>query len=183
MAVFADVDFISDMVAYQRTFMGSIAIGDNATLMLNTIDELRGSSDLISIRSRGNFSRPFVVVDNIEKQAERATAAEEAGINAEIVGFENELNNTISSAKEGEEEIIGSSILQKKKDLEIKLHEAQRKLRDVKMKKREQIERLGEILQNFNMLLTPAIILIIAIVLGIRRSIRKRHYISHASDA
>ena len=182
-AVFADVDFISDMVAYQRTFMGSIAIGDNATLMLNTIDELRGSSDLISIRSRGNFSRPFVVVDNIEKQAERATAAEEAGINAEIVGFENELNNTISSAKEGEEEIIGSSILQKKKDLEIKLHEAQRKLRDVKMKKREQIERLGEILQNFNMLLTPAIILIIAIVLGIRRSIRKRHYISHASDA
>ena len=40
--VFADVDFISDMVAYQRTFIGSIAIGDNATLMLNTIDELRG---------------------------------------------------------------------------------------------------------------------------------------------
>ncbi|MEK6765004.1 MAG: Gldg family protein [Planctomycetota bacterium] len=182
-AVFADVDFISDMVAYQRTFIGSIAIGDNATLMQNTIDELRGSSELISIRSRGNFSRPFVVVDNIEKQAERATAAEEAGINAEIVGFENELNNIISSAKEGEEDIIGSSILQKKKDLEIKLHEAQRKLRDVKMKKRERIEDLGEKLQNFNMLMTPAIILIIAIVLGIRRSIRKRHYISHASDA
>ena len=61
--VFADVDFISDMVAYQRTFIGSIAIGDNATLLLNTIDELRGSSDLVSIRSRGNFRRPFVVVD------------------------------------------------------------------------------------------------------------------------
>ena len=75
-AVFADVDFISDMVAYQRTFIGSIAIGDNATLMLNIIDELRGSSDLTSIRSRGNFRRPFIVVDNIEEQAERATAAE-----------------------------------------------------------------------------------------------------------
>jgi ABC-type uncharacterized transport system involved in gliding motility auxiliary subunit len=182
-AVFSDVDFISDMVAYQRTFIGSIAIGDNATLMQNTIDELRGSSDLISIRSRGNFSRPFVVVDNIEKQAERATAAEEDRINAEIEGFKNELDNIISSAKEGEEDIIGSSIIQKKKDLELKLHDAQRKLRGVKMKKREQIERLGDILQNFNMLMTPAIILIIAIVLGVRRSIRKRHYISHASDA
>jgi ABC-type uncharacterized transport system involved in gliding motility auxiliary subunit len=181
--VFADVDFISDTVAYQRTFIGSIAIGDNATLMLNTIDELRGSSDMISIRSRGNFRRPFVVVDNIEKQAERETAKEEARINAEIVGFQNELNDIISNAKEGDEDIIGSSILQKKKDLEIKLHEAQRKLRSVKMKRRERIESLGNILRNFNMLMAPAIILIIAIVLGIRRSIRKRHYISHASDA
>ena len=182
-AVFADVDFISDMVAYQRTFIGNMAIGDNGTLMLNTIDGLRGSSDLISIRSRGNMRRPFVVVDSIEKQAERETANEEARINAEIVGFQNELNNIISSAKEGDEEIIGSSILQKKKDLEIKLHEAQRKLRNVKVKRRERIESLGNKLRNFNMLMTPAIILIIAIVLGIRRSIRKRHYISHASDA
>jgi ABC-type uncharacterized transport system involved in gliding motility auxiliary subunit len=182
-AVFADVDFISDMVAYQRTFIGSIAIGDNGTLMLNTIDELRGSSDLISIRSRGNMRRPFVVVDSIEKQAERETANEEARINAEIVGFQNELNTIISSAKDGDKEIIGSSILQKKKDLGIKLHEAQRKLRNVKMKRRERIESLGNKLRNFNMLMTPAIILIIAIVLGIRRSIRKRHYISHASDA
>jgi ABC-type uncharacterized transport system involved in gliding motility auxiliary subunit len=182
-AVFADVDFISDTVAYQRTFIGSIAIGDNATLMLNTIDELRGSSDLISIRSRGNFRRPFIVVDNIEKQAERETATEEARINAEIVGFRSELNDILSNAKEGDEDIIGSSILQKKKDIELKLHEAQRKLRSVKMKRRERIENLGNILRNFNMLMTPAIILIIAIVLGIRRSIRKRHYISHASDA
>ncbi len=182
-AVFADVDFISDMVAYQRTFIGSIAIGDNATLMLNIIDELRGSSDLTSIRSRGNFRRPFVVVDNIEEQAERATAAEEARINAEIMSFRNELSDIMLTAKEGEEDIIGSSILQKKKDLEIKLHEAQRKLRSVKMKRRERIESLGNILRNFNMLMTPAIILTIAIVLGIRRSIRKRHYISHASDA
>jgi len=182
-AVFSDVDLISDMVAYQRTFIGSMAIGDNGTLLLNTIDELRGSSDLISIRSRGNMRRPFVVVDSIEKQAERETANEEARINAEIVGFQNELNAIISSAKEGDEEIIGSSILQKKKDLEIKLHDAQRKLRNVKMKRRERIESLGNKLRNFNMLMTPAIILIIAIVLGIRRSIRKRHYISHASDA
>ncbi len=182
-AVFSDVDFISDMVAYQRTFLGSMAVGDNGTLLLNTIDELRGSSDLISIRSRGNMRRPFVVVDSIEKQAERETANEETRINAEILGFQNELNTIISSAEEGDEEIIGSSILQKKTDLEIKLHEAQRKLRNVKMKRRERIESLGNKLRSFNMLMTPAIILIIAMVLGIRRSIRKRHYISHASDS
>ena len=182
-AIFTDVDFISDLVAYQDTFFGKIVIGDNSTLLLNTIDDLRGSSELISIRSRGSYKRPFIVVDAIEKKAERETSAEEDKINAEIAGFQDELNSIISSAKEGEEEIIGSSILQKKKDIELKIHKAQRELRRVKMKRREQIESLGNVLRNLNMLMTPGIILIIAIVLGIRRSVRKRHYISHASDS
>ena len=73
--VYADVDFISDAVAYQSSFFGTKAVvGDNASLFLNSIDDLTGSSDLISIRSRGNFTRPFIVVDKIEEQAERETA-------------------------------------------------------------------------------------------------------------
>ncbi|MCP5004939.1 MAG: GldG family protein [Planctomycetes bacterium] len=182
-AIFTDVDFISDLVAYQSSFLGKIVIGDNSALLLNTIDDLRGSSELISIRSRGNYKRPFTVVDAIEEKAERETAEEEEKINAEIAGFQNELNSIISSAKEGEEKLIGSSILLKKKEIEMKIHKAQRELRHVKMKRRERIESLGNVFRNFNMLLTPAIILIIAIVLGVRRSAKKRHYISHASDS
>jgi ABC-type uncharacterized transport system involved in gliding motility auxiliary subunit len=183
--VYADVDFISDLVAYQRSFFGfgKIVVGDNSALMLNTIEALSGSSELISIRSRGNFRRPFIVVDEIEKQAEADTATEEAKINAEIAGFQNELNNILASAKQGQEEVIGSSILQKKKEVELKIHQAQRQLRNVKMKRRERIEHLGNTLRNFNMLTAPTVILVIAVALAIRRSVRKRHYISHASDA
>jgi len=181
--VFADVDFISDLVAYRSSFFGRIVIGDNSALMLNTIEDLSGSSELISIRSRGNFSRPFVVVDEIERQAEAETAEEEAKINAEIAGFQSELNSILASAKEGEEEVIGSSILKTKKDVELKIHQAQRQLRRVKMKRRERIEHLGNMLRNFNMLTAPTVILVIAVVLAVRRSVRKRHYISHASDA
>ena len=68
MAVFADVDFISDSIAYQIAFFGKMVVGDNSALVLNTIDDLSGSGDLVSIRSRGNFKRPFVVVDEIERQ-------------------------------------------------------------------------------------------------------------------
>jgi ABC-2 type transport system permease protein len=184
-AVFADVDFISDLAAYQRSFFGfgKNVVGDNSALMLNTIEELSGSSELISIRSRGNFRRPFIKVDEIEKQAEAETAAEEAKINAEIAGFQKELNNILASAKQGQEGVIGSSILQKKKEVELKIHQAQRQLRNVKMKRRERIEHLGNTLRNFNMLTAPTVILIIAVALAIRRSVRKRHYISHASDA
>ena len=184
-AVFADVDFISDMLAYGNSFfgIGKVIVGDNSALMLNAIDKLSGSGDLISIRSRGNFRRPFTVVDKIEEKAKAETAQEVKNINAQIAGFQGELRSILTSAKEGEEEVIGSSIVQKKRELELKIHQAQRQLREVKMTRRERIEHLGNVLRSFNMLMAPAGTLIITIVLGIYRSTKKRHYISHASDA
>jgi ABC-type uncharacterized transport system involved in gliding motility auxiliary subunit len=182
--VFADADFISDAMAYQNNpIFGAMIIGDNSALLMNAIDELCGSSELISVRSRGNMRRPFTVVDEIEKKAEMETAGEVEQLNTEITGFEEQLKTLITSQNEKEKQIIGSSIVQKTKDLELKKLNARNKLRKVNMKKREQIERLGNVLRAFNMLAAPAVILLIAITLGIRRSIMKRHYISHASDA
>lgn len=181
--VFSDVDFISDNMAYQSSFFGKVVVGDNATLMLNAIDDLSGSSDLVSIRSRGNFKRPFTVVEEIERKAEAETAEEVEKINLQIAVFQGELQSILASAKEGQEEVIGSSIVKKKQEAELKIHQAQRQLRQVKMTKREKIEHLGNQLRQANMLAAPMVILIIAILLGVRRGIRKRHYISHASDA
>ena len=176
-AVFSDVDFISDMLAYQSSFFGKIVVGDNSTLLMNTIDDLTGSSDLISIRSRGNFQRPFTVVKEIE------ASEEVAKLNAEIQGFNTELQTILASAKEEKAEVIGSSILQKQRELELKKRQAQRELRDVRKKRHQRIEALSNKLRNFNMLTAPGVILVIAIILTIRRTARKRHYISHASDA
>jgi ABC-2 type transport system permease protein len=182
--VFSDVDFISDMLAYRSFFVfGKVPNADNAALMLNAIDDLGGSSDLISIRSRGNFRRPFVVVDRIEKQAEAETARELAAIEAKIAGFNSELQSILASAKEGQEEVVGSSILQKRRELELEIQRANSEKRVIQMKRREEIDSLGEKLQRANTLMAPAVILIIPIVVGTRRSVKKRRYISHASDA
>jgi len=183
-AVFSDVDFLSDPLAYYRNAVfGNIVVGDNSSLLMNTIDDLAGSTDLISIRSRGNFRRPFTVVDQIEDKAEAETADEVAKLNAEITGFEDELKTLVTSANEKEKQVIGSSLARKTKDLELKKLKARQQLRQVKMQKRQRIEALGNRLRAFNMLAAPAVILLIAVVLGIRRSAMKRHYISHASDA
>lgn len=180
--VFSDVDMISDNLAYSQTFFGMMmAVGDNSSLLQNVIDDVSGSSDLISIRSRGNFRRPFKVVDDIEIEAKAETAAEEAKLNAKIGGFQQELQSILTSGK-GKEE-LSSSIIAKKRELELEIHKARRQLRSVKMIRREKIESLGRKLGNINMLLTPGVILIVAIVLGYSRSLRKRHYISHASDS
>lgn len=182
--VFSDVDFLTDMVAYQESFFGSkIVVGDNSALLLNAIDELSGSSDLVSIRSRGNFRRPFIVVDAIEKEAEEKTAEKMKGIEAAILGYNAELQRMVSSAKKGEEEVLGDAILKQRRDLEENIYYAEREKRVIRMERRKGIDSLGMKLQRRNTLMTPAAILIIAVVLGIRRNVRKRHYISHASDA
>jgi ABC-type uncharacterized transport system involved in gliding motility auxiliary subunit len=182
--VFADVDFICDAIAYQSNpLFGTMIIGDNSPLLMNAIDDLCGSSELISVRSRGNMRMPFTVVDEIEKKAELETAGEVDRLNTEIAGFEEQLKKLITSQNEQEKQIIGSTLVQKTKDLELKKLDARNKLRKVNMKKRESIEHLGNKLRAFNMLAAPVAILLIAITLGARRSIMKRHYISHASDA
>jgi len=182
-AVFSDVDFISDNMAYQNSFFGNVVVGDNAALMLNAIDDLSGSSDLVSIRSRGNFKRPLTVIDEIEQQADEDTAKEVEKINLQIAGFQGELQKIVSAAKEGDQEVIGSTIMQRKKEVELKIHQAQRQLREIKAKRNERIDRLKKSLEMINMIAVPGVIFVLAVVLGVRRGIRKRHYISHASDA
>jgi ABC-2 type transport system permease protein len=182
--VFSDVDFISDQMAYANSFFGKIVMGDNSALLLNAVEDLGGSGDLIAIRSRGNFKRPFVVVDKIEQEAEQETAKEVEVINAQIEGFNQKLQNLVSSAKEqDQQEVLGSTIVQQKRDLELKIHEAQRQLRAIKAKRRERTDALGNKLEVLNMAAVPSVIMVVAVVLGIWRGARKRHYISHASDA
>ena len=183
-AVFADVDFISDSIAYQQTFFGTAISGDNSALLLNTIENFSGSGDLISIRSRGNFRRPFTRVDEIEKKAEEKTADQEAEIQADIKKTQDELNKIVNEHKNKGEMIIDAAEFNKATSkLQLKLSEANKKLRDVQYQRRQEIEALGIKLRNFNMLLAPAVILAIAIMLSIRHKVLRRRYISHASDA
>ncbi len=182
--VLSDVDFLTDPLAYSQSIFGKVVVGDNSALLLNAVEDLGGSGDLISIRSRGNFKRPFVVVDKIEQQAEKETADEVALINAQIEGFNQELQKLVSgSQEEDKQEVLGSAIVQKKRDVELKIREAQRQLRGIKAKQRERTDRLAQTLEAVNMAAVPGVVMIVAVGLGLWRSVRRRHYISHASDA
>lgn len=182
--VFSDVDFISDQLAYASSFFGKMVVGDNSALLLNTVEELSGSGDLIAVRSRGNFRRPFAVVDRIEEEAERETADEIALINWKIENFNQELQKLVSSAQDQDrQDILGSTIVQQKRELELQIHEAQRQLRAIRERRRAQTDQLGTRLELLNMAAVPGVIMVVAVVLGLWRGARRRHYISHASDA
>jgi ABC-type uncharacterized transport system involved in gliding motility auxiliary subunit len=182
--VIADVDFLSDMVAYQRTFFGLATAGDNSALVMNALENLSGSNRLISIRSRGNYSRPFTVVEDIEMKAEEETMEETRAIEAQIKGFEQQLNEKIRSLEgENKGELINQTILEEKKEIELQLRDAEKRLRDIKMQKRERVERLKERMRFYCTVPGPILTLCIAVALGIYRNVKRRRYISHASDA
>jgi ABC-type uncharacterized transport system involved in gliding motility auxiliary subunit len=180
--VVADVDFLSDVLAYQQTIFGLAVVGSNSAFVLNALEELSGSTDLISLRSRGNYKRPFTRVDQIEKAAEEKTSEEESRIMAEIKGFETQLNEKLAGLQNKEKELINKTILDEKKEIEVKLHEAEMRLRDVKMKKVADKEALKNRLRNFCTLPGPLFVLAIAIVLTLYRSVKRRYYIHHTTE-
>ncbi|WP_455367059.1 Gldg family protein [Kaarinaea lacus] len=72
--VIADTDILEDRfwVRIQDMFGSriSVPIAANGSLVINALDNLMGSNDLISVRNRGHFSRPFTKVDEIRQDAE-----------------------------------------------------------------------------------------------------------------
>ena len=182
--VISDVDFLGDNLAYQKTFFGSMSpVGDNSAMVLNAIEGLFGSNELISIRSRGNYTHPFELVDTIEEEAEAETKDEVEVLNAVISKYNQDLQQLVSNAQDGQETVIGSDILTQRRGLETKILEAKRNLNEVKLKRRERIEALGNRLRQWNMLAAPAVILCVAVVIGIRRRVRNRHYITQTNKA
>ena len=172
--VISDVDFISDRWAYRRIpeLDLTTVVGDNAFLLLNAIDVLRGSSELISIRSRGSYKRPFEVVDELEKQAEKKTAEKFAKLEDEISRLQAQLKREHSEGKD--EKFLRKSEAEKRREIQAKLLNTQQELLEVQKERREEIDALGTALRFYNVVSAPALILLIAIELAVYRSIKRR---------
>ncbi|MCF7958282.1 MAG: Gldg family protein [Phycisphaerae bacterium] len=185
-AVFSDVDFVSDLpfLAYRRSGFGMISmISDNNALLVNTIENLLGSGDLIAIRSRGSFSRPFTVVDDIESAAEEETAKEVDEIKAEIKKLDESKMELIRKMQsEGVSTGDITQLNKQSEEFETKKRQAQIRLNDVQKNRREKVEALGTKLKLVNILLAPALILVISIILAIRRSALRYRYLGRIEE-
>lgn len=174
--VFADVDFISDSLAYQQSIFGVETSGDNAALVLNTIDFLSGSGDLITIRSRGRFQRPFEVVDRIESETEQATATQVDAINKKISDYQQRLNELGNVATDENVELIQNTAIAERNRIQEEIRKARKELRQLNARRRENIEALGALLQTINMVGAPLVVAIFAIFLAVARFNRAKKY-------
>ncbi len=181
--VFADVDMLTDGMAYQDTFFGPARIGDNASVVLNAIEFLAGTGDLIAIRSRGRFGRPFSVVDDIETEAAKATANEKEAINEKIARYRKELEQLGASANDKNIQVVRTAALEKRRALENDIELAERQGRLVEWKADRAVRSLKFWLQFHNLVWAPASVLFIGIGLFIGRRVKARQYAARRMES
>ncbi|MDE1462011.1 GldG family protein [Spartinivicinus poritis] len=176
--VVADTDMLADMLWVSvRTFFGQrIAqpFANNGAFFINAVDNMVGNADLISIRSRGQFSRPFTVVDEIEREAEDKFRVKEQELLQRLNETESKLAE-LQQQKQGDDKLSLSPEQQKEIEQFQKDKLAVRKeLRDVQHKLGQDIEALGETVKLLNIFLLP---LLLTVLLVISRTVaNKRQY-------
>jgi ABC-type uncharacterized transport system involved in gliding motility auxiliary subunit len=174
LVVVADVDLLSDrMWVRTQNFLGqTIAMtqADNGAFAVNVADNLSGSSDLISLRSRGRSIRPFDKVDELRKDAEEKFRAKEKDLEAKLQDAEKRINDL-----QGDKDQSSALILSPEQEAEIAQFKEERskvrkELRGVKADLQKGIETLKTELVLINGLAVPCLIALAGVgVWGVRR--------------
>ena len=178
--MFADVDMLADYlwVRQQNLFGQHVAQAwaNNGDLVLNVLDNLSGSADLISVRGRATFTRPFERVEALRRSADDRFRSKEQELEQELRTTEEKL-----TALESRRNDKSSVILTPEQERELNRFQdeklqVRKELRNVRLGLDEEIRRLGTTLKILNIIIVPALLAVIALlVVGWRRRRREQH--------
>jgi ABC-type uncharacterized transport system involved in gliding motility auxiliary subunit len=183
--VIADTDFLMDYLWVQtRELLGQrIAqpFANNADLVANILDNLSGSSALISVRGRASFSRPFERIEALKRQADDRLRAKAQELQSELQQTESKL--TELQAKRNDQ---SSLMLTPEQEAELKRFTAEKtrvrkELRETERGLDVDINRLGSWLKAINIAIAPLLVAVAGvIILSMRRRRRKDSKIAAA---
>jgi ABC-type uncharacterized transport system involved in gliding motility auxiliary subunit len=175
--LFADTDFLNDRFCVQvmNSLFGAVAqpINDNLTLFANTVEQFAGREELIGVRSRGQFNRPFVKVDELEVKAMKQWQAEEQRLEATLQETQQRLADLQKQKSGGNERLI----LSKEQQAELEQFrqaqvETRKQLKEVRKNLNREIEHLGLTLKVVNIALLPLLVIGFGLYRGIQRKKR-----------
>ena len=173
LVVVADSDLLADYlwVHEQSLFGQQIATpwASNGDFVANALDNLTGSADLISVRGRAAFTRPFTRVERLRALADQRFHAKEQELESQLHQTEDKL-----AALQSRRNDKSSLILTPEQEHELEQFQQERlsirkQLRDVQLSLDEDINRLGTILKVLNIIVAPALFALIALALAWRR--------------
>jgi ABC-type uncharacterized transport system involved in gliding motility auxiliary subunit len=145
------------------------ALANNGDFFANAVDNLGGSSDLISIRGRQSFFRPFTKVEELRRRADEQLRATEKELDVKLKETERKLadlqanranQNSLVLTPEQEAEVAG---------FQQERGRIRKELRNVRRSLDLEIERLGSLLKFLNIALIPLLIAVGAVLLGVAR--------------
>ena len=145
------------------------AFANNADFLVNAVDNLGGNDDLISLRSRGQYTRPFEVVLDIQREADEQFRDKEQALQEKLKLAEENL------ARIQGQQIEGELILSAEQQIEVEKFRSEqintrKELRAVQHELQDNIDRLGSVLTFANTALVPLLIFLSLIVAnGLKR--------------
>ncbi|HEX5206634.1 MAG TPA: Gldg family protein [Steroidobacteraceae bacterium] len=181
LVVFADTDLLSDYlwVREQQLLGQSIAQAwaSNGDLVLNTLDNLSGSSDLISVRGRAGFTRPFVRVDALRRVANARFHAQEQQLQQKLQDTEQQLTLLQSKRNDKSALILTPAQQQEIEHFEAEKLEIRKRLRAVQAGLVSDIDELGARLKFIDIIVMPALFALAALLIAAMRR-RRPHAVS-----
>ncbi len=174
----ADTDILSDRLWVQmRSFLGQQvmnAFANNGDFAVNALDNMAGSSDLISIRGRATSQRPFTTVEALKRAADERFRAKEQELQQELSDTERKLTALQSAKSQDQAQILSP---EQKGELDNFLKrklEIRKELRQVRRQLDAEIERLGTKLKFLDIVLMPMLVTLAALAFAWWRNQRRR---------
>ena len=177
--VVADADFLQDRfwVRIQNIFGARIPLpyASNGTFVVNALENLAGSGDLISVRNRPAHFRPFTLVQRLRSDAELRYRSKEKELLDSLATAEQRLRE-LEDARGDQSQ----ALIDEQRELEIGNYRAEKvrirkELRAVRHDLRKDIENLESVVKFVNIGLMPLLIGIGAVLFAAwRRHQRNR---------
>lgn len=157
----ADTDLLSDQFWVDvREFLGQqIAVphAHNSALVVNALENLSGSEALLSLRGRGVVDRPFELVADIRRDAERRYREKEQALTTKLKELQDQLAR-LEKVGEGEAVILTDKEREAIERFRGEMLTVRRELREVKRALREDIDRLDAWLKFANIGAVPLLL-------------------------
>ena len=174
----ADTDVLADRFWVQvQEFLGTrIAIPSaaNGAFLVNALDNLVGSNDLISVRNRGSFIRPFQRVNAIRQDAELEFRQKEEELMRRLEETEQRLVELEQSKQGGDNLVLSPEQQQELVQFRQEKLGIRKDLRDVRRNLRQDIDNLDTRLKFINIALIPILIGIGGLLAGLWRIHRRK---------
>ena len=176
--IFADTDLLQDRfwVQVQNFFGQRIGIPNagNGSLVTNALDNLGGSNDLISVRGRAGFSRPFTLVRSLQQDAEQRFRQKEEALQTRLKATEKKIQELQSRKQEGSSFILSAAQQTEISKFRQQLVQVRKELRGVQRELAKDIETLESWVKFLNIGFVPLLIAVGAVWTSTSRLRRKK---------
>ncbi len=171
-----DVDFISDNFSVEQfNLLGQIYSqpkNDNLNFLVNMVEFLGGAGEMMGIRSRGRFRRPFTHFLMLEKNAQIKYQAAENKITTKLKEVQEKLSQ-LNVQKGTNKIVLTKDQIEKIKQFREEEKKTKTELRKIRKLLRQDIESEKTNLTLINLTIVPILLIITGLFLYYRRFRKK----------